>query len=108
MVETTRGFISYTPDNGGQVTIKADAFTAGANSQSLSRTPTQVNGWPFHKNDMRHVVGISNSGSRTTMTICTPTLFAGIVPGTTTFTTHTDVYTVQSKKAERDNLRNLK
>jgi len=104
----TFGFITYTMSNGSNnVSIKANNFTATANSQTLTKYPPVGTGFPFNSKNLRYVRGVSSGGKHAKMIVCDEAQFDALVIGTDTFTTSSGTFTISSKFGERDDARCL-
>lgn len=111
MAHTDRGWINYTPSDtvryGSVVSIKADEKTATNNGLTLAVTPSTYDFWPGHRADMRAVYGMDDEGYTDLCIACAP---AGTLYnlGATFSDIEDNVYTVNSLRAEKFRIRNLK
>ena len=109
MPHASRGWINYTPSQPGWavMSIKADAYTAQNNGQTLSVAPAQNNFWPLHRGDMRCVYGVDNTKAKDS---CIATEAGGTLftLGATFGDEFGNSYTVIGLRAERFRTRDLK
>lgn len=109
MATQTRGWLTYTTDDGTNVSIKATSNTASYNGQTLSKFPPVGLPWSYLKRDLRHIIGHASTGRGATMTVCDETVYSAIQIGTDTFNDSNGVsYTVSSKIGEKSNARDAR
>jgi len=109
MPHSSRGWIKYTPSvsGWGDMSIKADPYTAANNGQALTIAPPVNNFWPLHHADLRAVYGRDPGGARDSCVACNPTGTLYIL-GATFSDEFGNVYTVNGLRSERFRARDLK
>lgn len=105
----TRGFVTYTMDDGTNTSLRANSNTAAQNGQTLSKFPPVGVPWAYNYKDLRHFRGVDSSGfKRARMTVCDQSTYDGATIGSTTFTdTAGTSYTLTSKIGEKLDARDI-
>jgi len=104
-----RGWVTYTTDDGQNLSIKAGIACAAFNGQTLQPFPTVGSAWPYGKRDLRHVYGANAAFGRSKMTVLDEATYDPLIIGTDGFNdTAGHTFTITSKIGERKNARDAR